>query len=158
MAGWLVLVVAYNTFTFQYSIVFTCFLMNIMVFYHVFLYILSVLGLGNRTLIGQWIHFFCIIGFALSFIKFLIVSTRTFAAIINPTVSAFSSALFSHRLVFTIRDILMWTTLHGRTKEGRPARTYIQQLCVNTGCGLEDLPGAMDDRQVARGGQEDPCW
>ena len=29
---------------------------------------------------------------------------------------------------------------------GWPARTYLQQLCANTGCSLEDLPGAMDDR------------
>ena len=28
-----------------------------------------------------------------------------------------------------------------------PARTYIQQLCADTGCSLEDLPEAMDDRE-----------
>ena len=47
----------------------------------------------------------------------------------------------------------MWTPSHGQAKAGRPARTYIQQLCANTGCSLENLPGAMDDRQVAREGQ-----
>ena len=26
------------------------------------------------------------------------------------------------------------------------ARNYIQQLCADTGCSLEDLPGAIDDR------------
>ena len=36
---------------------------------------------------------------------------------------------------------------HGRAKAGRPARTYIQQLCADTGCSLEDLPEAMDDRE-----------
>ena len=46
-----------------------------------------------------------------------------------------------------ISDILLWTPSHGRAKEGRPARTYIQQLCVDTGCSLEYLLGAMDDRQ-----------
>ena len=38
-------------------------------------------------------------------------------------------------------DVLMWTT-----SVGGPARTYIQQLCAGTGCSLEDLPGAMDER------------
>ena len=43
-----------------------------------------------------------------------------------------------------ISDILPWTSLHGRTKGGWTARTYIQQLCADTGCSLEDS-GAMDD-------------
>ena len=34
---------------------------------------------------------------------------------------------------------------HGRAKAGRPARTYIQQLCEDTGCCPEDLPRAMND-------------
>ena len=29
---------------------------------------------------------------------------------------------------------------------GQPARTYIQQLCTDTGCSLENLPEAMNDR------------
>ena len=45
-----------------------------------------------------------------------------------------------------ISDILRWTPAHGRAKAGRPAKTYIQQLCADTGCGLVDLPGAMEDR------------
>ena len=36
---------------------------------------------------------------------------------------------------------------HGRAKAGRPARTYIQQLCEDTGCCPEDLPGAMNGRR-----------
>ena len=43
-------------------------------------------------------------------------------------------------------DVLLWTPLHGRAKVGRPPWTYIQQLCANRGCSLEDLPEAMDDR------------
>ena len=46
-----------------------------------------------------------------------------------------------------IRDVLLWTLTHGRTKAGRPAQTYIQQLCEDTGCGPEDLPEAMNDRE-----------
>ena len=42
-----------------------------------------------------------------------------------------------------ISVILQWTPSRGRAKVGRPARTYIQQLCVDTGCSLEDLPRAM---------------
>ena len=45
-----------------------------------------------------------------------------------------------------ISDILLWTLSHGWAKAGWPARTYIQQLCANTECRLEDLPGAMDNR------------
>ena len=44
-----------------------------------------------------------------------------------------------------IRDVLLWTPTHGRVKAGRPARTYIQQLCEDTGCWPEDLPRAMND-------------
>ena len=43
-------------------------------------------------------------------------------------------------------DVLLWTTSHGRGKVGRPAKTYIQQLCADRGCCLEYLLGAMDDR------------
>ena len=45
-----------------------------------------------------------------------------------------------------ISDILQWRPSHGRSKAGRLARTDIHQLCADTGCSLEDLPGAMDDR------------
>ena len=45
-----------------------------------------------------------------------------------------------------ISDILLWIPSHGRAKTGRPARTYIQQICADTGYSLEDLPGATDDR------------
>ena len=46
-----------------------------------------------------------------------------------------------------ISDLLLWTPSHGRAEVGRPAWTYIQQLCVDTGCSLEDLPEAMKDRE-----------
>ena len=45
-----------------------------------------------------------------------------------------------------ISNVLLWTPSHGRAKAGRPARTHIQQLCADTGCSLENLPGAMNDR------------
>ena len=36
---------------------------------------------------------------------------------------------------------------YGQAKAGRTARTYIQQLCEDTGCSHEDLPEAMNDRE-----------
>ena len=49
-----------------------------------------------------------------------------------------------------ISDVLLWTPSHGRAKAGRPARTYTQQLCTDTGCSPEDLPEAMDNREERR--------
>ena len=56
-----------------------------------------------------------------------------------------------------VRDILLWTPSRGWTKAGRTARTYIQQLCADTGCSLEDLPGAMDDREGWRERVKEIC-
>ena len=39
-----------------------------------------------------------------------------------------------------ISDVILWTPTHGHAKAGRPARTYIQQLCKDTRCCPEDLP------------------
>ena len=49
-----------------------------------------------------------------------------------------------------ISDVLLWTPTYSRAKAGRPARTYIQQLCEDTGCSPEDLPEAMNDRETWR--------
>ena len=57
-----------------------------------------------------------------------------------------------------ISDVLLWTPTYGWAKAGRPARTYIQQLCEDTGCSPEDQPEAMNERKVAREGQRYPCW
>ena len=56
-----------------------------------------------------------------------------------------------------ISDVLLWTPTYGRAKAGRPARTYIQQLCEDTRCSPEDLPEAMNDRE-AREGPGYLCW
>ena len=39
---------------------------------------------------------------------------------------------------------------YGRAIAGRPARTYMQQLCEDTECSPEDLPEAMNDREKWR--------
>ena len=49
-----------------------------------------------------------------------------------------------------ISDVLLWNSSHGRAKAGRPARTYIQQLCEDTGCSPAYLPEAMNDREEWR--------
>ena len=46
-----------------------------------------------------------------------------------------------------VSDVLLWAPIYGREKGGQPALTYIQQLCEDTGCGPEDLPEAMNDRE-----------
>ena len=45
-----------------------------------------------------------------------------------------------------ISDVFLWTPT---AKARRPIRTYIQQLCEDTGCSREDLPKTMNDRE---------CW
>ena len=49
-----------------------------------------------------------------------------------------------------ISDVLLWTPAYGQAKPGWPARTYIQQLCEDTGCSPEDLPKAMNDKEKWR--------
>ena len=41
--------------------------------------------------------------------------------------------------------VLLWSPSHGRAKAGRPAQTYIQQLCEDTGCSPGDVLEAMNE-------------
>ena len=57
-----------------------------------------------------------------------------------------------------ISNVPLWTPTYSREKAGRPARTYIQQLCEDTGCSPEDLPETMNDWEKWREkGQGCPC-
>ena len=56
-----------------------------------------------------------------------------------------------------ISDVLLSTLTYGQAKAGQPARTYIQQLCEDTGCSPEDLPKAMNDREKWRERVRDIC-
>ena len=56
-----------------------------------------------------------------------------------------------------ISDVPLWTPTHGRAKAGRPARTYIQQLCEDTGYCPEDLLRVMNDREEWRERVRDIC-
>ena len=88
--------------------------------------------------------------------------TRMLRAILNkswrqrPT----KHQLYGHQPLIT-RTIQVRRTRHARhcsrrsptyvqAKAGRPARTYIQQLCEDTGCSPEDLPDAMNNREKWR--------
>ena len=46
-----------------------------------------------------------------------------------------------------ISDVLLWTPANGQAKAGRPAWTYIQQVCEDTGPSTEDLLEAINDRE-----------
>ena len=56
-----------------------------------------------------------------------------------------------------ISDVLLWTPTYSQAKAGRPARTYIQQLCADTGCSPEELPEVMNDREKWRERVRDIC-
>ena len=45
-----------------------------------------------------------------------------------------------------ISNVLLWTPSHGRTNVGWQVRTYLQQLCTDTECSLENRVEAMDVR------------
>ena len=49
-----------------------------------------------------------------------------------------------------ISDVLLWTPEYGQAKAGRPAQTYTQQLCEDTGCSPKDRPEAMNDWEKRR--------
>ena len=44
-----------------------------------------------------------------------------------------------------ISDILLWTPISEHTGVSLPVRTYVFQLCADTGCSLEDLLELTDD-------------
>ena len=56
-----------------------------------------------------------------------------------------------------ISDVLLWTPAYGQSKAGRPAQTYIQQLCDDMRCNPEDLPEVMNDRETWRERVRDIC-
>ena len=56
-----------------------------------------------------------------------------------------------------ISDVLLWTRTYSWAKAGWPARTYIQQLCEDTGCSPENLPEAMNNREKWQERVRDIC-
>ena len=61
-------------------------------------------------------------------------------------------------MVFHLDQILPYSWRLHLFYQGRPARTYAQQSCADTGYGLEDCPGVIGDRDGWQESQEDPCW
>ena len=57
-----------------------------------------------------------------------------------------------------ISELLLWTPTYGWAKAGRPARTYIHQLCEDSGCSPEDLPEAMNVREKCRERVSGTTW
>ena len=49
-----------------------------------------------------------------------------------------------------ISNILLKTPRYGLSCVGGPAKTYINQLCADTGYGVDEQPGTIDDRDVWR--------
>ena len=45
-----------------------------------------------------------------------------------------------------ISDVLLWIPTYRSANFGQPVKGYLHQLFVDTGCNLDDLLGAMDDR------------
>ena len=43
-------------------------------------------------------------------------------------------------------NVLLWTSTHGHTSVGWPAKSYIHQLCTDTVCCIEDLRRVMANR------------
>ena len=49
-----------------------------------------------------------------------------------------------------VKDVLLWTPNHGKTKLGRQRKNYVRQLCYDTGLKTEELRTAMKDRMKDR--------
>ena len=43
-------------------------------------------------------------------------------------------------------DVLLWEPKHGKQEQGRPKRTYIDQLADDTGCRKQELNNAMTNK------------
>ena len=49
-----------------------------------------------------------------------------------------------------VQSVLLWRPNHGKRNRGRPSKTYIHQLIEDTGMNVEDLPNAMENRELWR--------
>ena len=67
-----------------------------------------------------------------------------FSQLGKPSPTSIGSLLFLNAYVNGQTQKLV-NSSYGRANVGRPGRTYIQQLCEDTGCSPEDLPEAMYD-------------
>ena len=57
---------------------------------------------------------------------------------------------YGRQLYFTYyrgKDELQWTSAHGHISVSQPIKTYFHQVCMDTGCRLEDLQRVITDRE-----------
>ena len=88
-----------------------------------------------------------------SYIKQVLVATPHKTPTIRPTIQVRRTRHAGHcwrSRDELISDVLLWTPTYSRAKAGRPARTYIQQLCEDKGYSPEDLPEAKNNREKWR--------
>ena len=57
-----------------------------------------------------------------------------------------------------ISDVLLWTPSYERAKVGRPARTYIQQLCADTDIAMDNNRKRWKIEKGGGKSQRYPCW
>ena len=55
-----------------------------------------------------------------------------------------------------ISIVFLWIPSHGRVSVGQPTRTYLQQLCINTGCSLKKTYWMQ--RMIKTNGERDIQW
>ena len=48
------------------------------------------------------------------------------------------------------KTLIMWEPRHGKRHRGRPAKTFIDQLTEDAEITKEDLPGAMNAKEIWR--------
>ena len=115
---------------------------------YIFIYLqvfpcLSSGAICDRIFIYFFFHnLYLAIGF-LTWISLPVSKLSTLALLDFSLVSVFLFFFFYNILL--VRPYL-WTPSHGQARIEQPARTYLQQLCTDTGCSIEDLTGVMDDR------------
>ena len=50
------------------------------------------------------------------------------------------------KMDLVLNNLQGWYAIKPKQTNKRPTRTFRQQLCTDTGCSLEDLPEAMDNK------------
>ena len=57
------------------------------------------------------------------------------------------SNIFAYFLrILSIYNLLLWQPLHGKRSQGRPPKIYSDQLMEYTGCTLDELKTALNER------------
>ena len=86
--------------------------------------------------------------------------THTTNAVLYGNLPRITTTIKNRRLKFAghcfrskdevVQPLIMWEPRHGKRRRGRPAKTFIDQLMDDTEITKEDLPGAMNAREIWR--------